>query len=165
MVQAGLPGAFVYTKNADGASQFFTAGVADLTTERRMTPDSRYRVGSTTKTFTAVVTLQLIAAGQLAFGHTVQQWLPELPIPNTDYLTIEHLLRMRSGLFDFVDDPSLLSLNANLKPYRLQDVVQLGIKHPPTFSPESRFAYWNTNYCVLEMIIERATGNLLQHEL
>lgn len=119
MVQTGLPGAFVYTEDADGRSQFFTAGVADLITGRRMTPDSRYRVGSTTKTFTAVITLQLIAAGQLAFEQTVQQWLPELPVPNAEHLTIEHLLRMRSGLFDFVDDPGLLSLDANLKPHRL----------------------------------------------
>ena len=165
MVQAGLPGAFVYTENADGISQFFTAGVADLTTGRRMTPDSRYRVGSTTKTFTAVITLQLIAADQLAFEQTVQQWLPELPAPNAANLTIEHLLRMRSGLFDFVDDPSLLSLDANLKSYRLQDVVQLGMNHPSQFLPGSRFEYCNTNYCVLEMIIERASGNSLQKEL
>ena len=65
LVQSGLPGVFVYIQDADGSSQFYTAGAADLTSKTIMTPESHYRVGSTTKTFTAVVTLQLIAEGKL----------------------------------------------------------------------------------------------------
>ena len=60
LVDAGLPGAFVYIEDANGRSQFYTAGFADLETRRRMTPESRYRIGSMTKTFTAVVLLQLV---------------------------------------------------------------------------------------------------------
>ncbi|MBA2679348.1 MAG: serine hydrolase [Ktedonobacteraceae bacterium] len=54
IVDAGLPGAFVYVEDANRTSQFYTAGFADLATRRRMEPSSRYRIGSTTKTFTAV---------------------------------------------------------------------------------------------------------------
>jgi hypothetical protein len=52
MVDAGLPGAFAFIEKINGASQFFTAGFGDLATLRRMMPESRYRIGSTTKTFT-----------------------------------------------------------------------------------------------------------------
>src|ERR1700738_5142526 len=106
MIDAGLPGAFVYIEDAHGTSQFYTAGFADLATRRRMTSESRYRVGSTTKTFTAVVLLQLVAQGKLALDDTLRTRLPDFCIPNAASLTIEHLLRLRSGLFDFEDDPS-----------------------------------------------------------
>jgi D-alanyl-D-alanine carboxypeptidase len=166
MVDAGLPGAFVYIEDANGTSQFYTAGVADLATRQRMTPESYYRVGSTTKTFTAVVLLQLVAQGKLALGDTLHTWLPDLRVPNAESLTIEHLLRMRSGLCDFEDDPSLLgSLEAHLMPWSLSDAVFLGIKHPTLFPPGAKFSYCNTNFCLLEMIIERLTGHSLAEEL
>jgi D-alanyl-D-alanine carboxypeptidase len=166
MVDAGLPGAFVYIEDADGASEFYTAGVADLVSRQRMTPQSWYRIGSTTKTFTAVVLLQLIAQGKLALSDTIRTWLPDLRVPNAESLTIEHLLRMRSGLFDFEDDPSLLgNLEAHLKPWSLSETVSMGIKHPALFPPGAKFSYCNTNFCLLEMVIERLTGHLLAEEL
>lgn len=166
MVDAGLPGAFAFIEETNGASQFFTAGFADLATLARMTPESRYRIGSTTKTFTAVVLLQLVAQGKLALHDTLRILLPDLPIPNAESLTIEHLLRMRSGLFDFEDDPELLgNLEAHLKPWSLSDAVSLGIKHPAIFPPGTKFSYCNTNFCILEMVIEHITGHTLSEEL
>src|SRR5829696_2013767 len=82
LVEAGLPGAFIYIEDADGTSEFHTAGYADLETRQVMTPTMHYRVGSTTKTFTAVVVLQLIAEGKLALEDSMQKLLPDLPIPN-----------------------------------------------------------------------------------
>src|SRR5262245_21758233 len=166
LVDAWLPGAFVYIEDPDGSSQFYTAGVADLATSRRMTPDSHFRIGSTTKTFTPVITLQLVAEGQLILRDTMQALLPELPIPNAGELTVEHLLRMRSGLFDFEDDPSLLgNLEAHLKPITLRHAVEMGIRQPAVFSPGEKFSYCNTNFCNLELVIERVTGNPLVTEL
>lgn len=165
LVRAGLPGVFVYIEEADGSSKFYTAGVADLTSGTIMTPESHYRVGSTTKTFTAVVTLQLIAEGKLSFSDTMKDRLPDVGIPNNEVLTVEHLLRMRSGLFDFEDDPSLLgNLDAHLKPCTLKHAIDLSIKHPPLFKPGLKYAYCNTNFCVLELIIERITGHSLTEE-
>jgi len=166
LVEAGLPGAFVYRVDTGGASQFYTAGVADLATQQSMTPDLHYRVGSTTKTFTAVVVLQLLAEGKLRLRDTLDKWLPDLPIPNATSLTIEHLLRMRSGLFDFEDDPSLLgNLDAHRQPYTLEQVLHLSIRHAARFLPGAKYEYCNTNFCVLELIIERITGHTLATEL
>jgi D-alanyl-D-alanine carboxypeptidase len=166
LVTTGLPGAFLYIEDPDGRAVFYTSGYADRTRKVRMTPRSRYRVGSTTKTFTAVVTLQLVRDGRLNLHDTVACLLPDLPVPNADCLTVEHLLRMRSGLFDFEDDPSLLgNLEAHLRPVRLAEAILLGIQHAATFRPGTKFEYCNTNFCLLEMIIERATGFSLAHEL
>ncbi len=166
LVAAGVPGAFFYRMNSDGTSDFYTAGFADLVTRQPMTSDLHYRVGSTTKTFTAVVLLQLVAEGKLQLQNSIQRWLPELPIPNASSLTIEHLLRMRSGLFDFEDDSTLLGkLDAHRRPYTLQQVLDMSIKHPAKFSPDDHFEYCNTNFCMLERVIERITSHTLADEL
>jgi D-alanyl-D-alanine carboxypeptidase len=166
VVDAGVPGAFAYLEAPDGTSQFYSAGWADLATQQQMTPDSSYRVGSTTKTFTAVVLLQLVAEGQLALHDMLQDRLPDLLVPNADTLTVEHLLRMRSGLFDFEDDPRLQGdLEAHLHPWSLADAISLGITHPALFVPGTQYAYCNTNFCLLELLIERTTGHALSEEL
>ena len=166
LVEAGVPGAFAYLEDRDGASRCFTAGWADVAMRQRMTPGSHYRVGSTTKTFTAVVLLQLVAEGKLALHDTLEERLPDLAIPNAHFLTVEHLLRMRSGLFDFEDDASLAgNLDAHLTPWSLADVIWLGIRQPAAFPPGARFSYCNTNFCLLELIIERLTGHSLGDEL
>jgi D-alanyl-D-alanine carboxypeptidase len=160
LVRAGLPGAFVFIEDADRSSQFLTAGWADLERETRMTPESHYRVGSTTKTFTAVVALQLVSEGRLGLDDTLGALVPDIGVPAADRMTIEHLLRMRSGLFDFEDDPSLLgNLDAHRVPISLERAVELGIRHPLLFEPGARFSYCNTNFCLLEMIIERESGH------
>ena len=166
MIDAGLPGAFLYIEDANGVSRFFTAGFADLLRRQRMTPDSHYRIGSNTKTFTAVVMLQLVAEGRLSLQDSLHTRLPELPIPNAEALTIEHLLRMRSGLFDFEDDPSLLgNLDAHLRPWSSRELVKLALHHAGLFQPGAQFAYCNTNFCILELVIERVTGRSLGEEL
>ena len=131
-----------------------------------MAPEDHYRVGSTTKTFTAVVVLQLVAEGRLALDDLVASRLPGRAVANGDVLTVEHLLRMRSGLFDFEDGPSLLGdLDAHLAPYSLGEVLDLGLRGPASFRPGERFAYCNTNFCVLEAVVEHVTGRSLGREL
>jgi D-alanyl-D-alanine carboxypeptidase len=56
-------------------------------------------------------------------------------------------------------------LEAHLKPWSLSDVVALGIQHPALFPPGTTFSYCNTNFCVLERVIERLTGHVLAEEL
>lgn len=159
LVRAGLPGAFTFIEDADGSSQFLTAGWADLDAQTPMTPESHYRVGSTTKTFTAVVALQLVSEGRFGLDDTLGELVPDIGVPAADRMTIEHLLRMRSGLFDFEDDPSLLgNLDAHRVPISLERAVELGIRHPLLFEPGARFSYCNTNFCLLELVIERVTG-------
>lgn len=89
LVEGGLPGVFVYLQD-DADETFLTSGAADLVTGARMTPDMHYRIGSTTKTFTAVVALQLIGEGRLALQDLVQEHLPDHAILNGDRLTVEH---------------------------------------------------------------------------
>jgi D-alanyl-D-alanine carboxypeptidase len=166
LVARGLPGAFVYLEEDGGESAFETAGVADLATGAPMTADSHYHICSTTKTFTAVVVLQLVGEGRLTPGDLVQAHLPDKLIPNGDRLTIEHLLRMRSGLFDFEDDPSLLGdVEAHMRPVLLETVIDFALRGLTSFQPGERFAYCNSNFVLLEAIVERLTDHSLGEEM
>jgi D-alanyl-D-alanine carboxypeptidase len=166
LVDGGLPGAFVYLEDDDGLWSFHTSGAADLDTGAPMSPDMHYRIGSTTKTYTAIVVLQLIGEGRLSLDDLVQDRLADLAIPNGDKLTVEHLLRMRSGLFDFEDDPSLLgNLEAHMHPIPLSRMIELALGGPTSFEPGERFEYCNSNFCLLEAIVERVTGRNLGAEL
>lgn len=165
MVEGGVPGAFVFVQDPDGSSVLRSAGAGNLADRRPIGELDHYRIGSTTKTFTAVVTLQLVSEGRLQLLDRVVDWLPEFAPTCDPTLTIEHLLRMRSGLFDFEDHPSLLgNLDAHLVPHPLDEILEFGFTGPRQFRPGQRSEYCNTNFCVLEAVIERATQRTLRQE-
>ena len=102
----------------------------------------------------------------MSLDDLVQQHVLDLTIPNADRLTIEHLLRMRSGLFDFEDDPSLLGdLDAHRQPVSLDHVIELALRGPTRFEPGERYEYCNSNFCLLEAVIQQVTGHSLGAEL
>ena len=76
-------------------------GTAD-TAGTPMSPDMHYRIGSVTKTFTADAVLRLVDQGLVALTDPIAMYVDD--IPNGDVVTIQDLLAMRSGLFDFADD-------------------------------------------------------------
>ncbi|MEU8774301.1 serine hydrolase domain-containing protein [Streptomyces sp. NPDC048606] len=163
----GVPG--ILTEIADeGGTWVATAGVADTTTGRERLPHDRFRIGSTTKTFTATVVLQLVAEGRLDLDDPVEALLPDL-VRGADRdargITVRQLLNHTSGLFDYVHDPVIVGrsmgepfLRHRFDVYRPEELVGLALAHPPHFAPGERFGYSNTNYFLAGMIIERVTG-------
>jgi D-alanyl-D-alanine carboxypeptidase len=83
------------------------SGVADLKTREPVPWNACYRIGSTTKTFVSVVALQLVGEGRLGLNDTVEQWPPGLVRGNGNdgsKITVRHLLRHNSGLYDYILD-------------------------------------------------------------
>lgn len=166
LVAAGVPGVVVLVRRGDE-----TVRVADGVLSRRtlepVRPTDRFRVGSLTKTYVATVVLQLVAEHRLGLQDTVERWLPGL-VPDGGKITVQELLRHRSGLYDYWGDRRLFA------PYRRGDfayhytprqLVELSNAHRPRFAPGARFAYTNTGYVVLGLIVEAVTGHPLGVEL
>ncbi|MFI9721931.1 serine hydrolase domain-containing protein [Streptomyces sp. NPDC052396] len=132
--------------------------------------DAQFRIASTSKTFTATVALQLVAEGRLSLDDTVQKWLPGLVSGQGNdgsKITVRDLLQQTSGLFDYVNDPSVIqAISQDFEKHRLdatpaEQWVALALRHPPLFTPDHRhprWAYSNTNYLLVGMIIEKAGG-------
>ncbi|MGP3977584.1 serine hydrolase domain-containing protein [Streptomyces sp. 8N114] len=130
--------------------------------------NARFRAASTTKTFTAVVLLQLADEGKLSLDDTVEKWLPGVVKGNGNdgsRITVRDLLRQTSGLYDYVDDPELTGVLEDFDKYRYDTApaasyVAVAMRHKPLFTPRPgnppRWAYSNTNYLLAGMIAEKA---------
>ncbi|ROO85666.1 D-alanyl-D-alanine carboxypeptidase [Actinocorallia herbida] len=158
-----VPGAVVLVRTPQGA---FTAATG--TTERgKSTPptaDTAFRIASNTKTLTSALVLLLAQDGALRLDDRVSAWVPETP--NGRNITIEQLLTMRSGLYNYTDAPALAkSLDAHPKrPRTPQEMLDLAFRHPPEFPPGTSYGYSNTNYVLLGLIAEKAGGRPLARQ-
>lgn len=158
LVAAGAPGAAVMVR-ARGDTRHAVRGFADLRTCRPMRPDLRFRAGSITKSFVAAVVLQLVDEGWLALSDTVERWVPGA-LPYADEVTLRQLLNHTSGVPDFVS--ILEDRHEDLTPHEL---VALVGDAPPRFARGTGWAYSNTGYVLLGLVVEALTGEPLEDEL
>lgn len=160
------PGLFALV--ADHGHEVFSGsvGVADLQTSRPIYSGDRFRVGSLTKTYVAALVLLLDAQGLLSTTGAVVDWLPEYRLD--PQLTIMHLLQLRSGIPDYV--AALLGDPPDPGIYRRyhapQDLIRLALSLGTPATPPGRdFHYSNTDYLLLGLVVERATGQRLDAQL
>ncbi|MFD6288442.1 serine hydrolase domain-containing protein [Streptomyces sp. NPDC060205] len=155
----GAPGAMARIDD-NGTVHKVAEGVADRTTGRALDNADRFRVGSVTKSFTAVVLLQLVDEGVLDLDTSVNTYLPGL-LPD-DGITVRHVLSHRSGLYDYTNDmfadtvPGFEAVRNKVFSY--QELVDLSLKQPLGNAPGAAYSYSNTNFVVGGMLIEKLTG-------
>ncbi|MFJ6610316.1 serine hydrolase domain-containing protein [Streptomyces sp. NPDC091289] len=162
------PGAFLLAR--EGAQvRSGAAGVADRSTGTPMRPDLKFRAGSLTKTFTATVVLQLVAEHRLRLDDTVDELLPDQVRADNALsgapITVRQLLNHTSGLNDYID--GLIPHFRGLDQYWPRDqLIAIGLDEPRYFpTPGTRFRYSNTNYLLLDLIVERVTDRDLRTNL
>lgn len=161
------PGAVVAVERAGYAPWIVAAGQANLATGAPMEPASRLRVASLTKPYVAVLALQLAQEGWLALDQTVAHWLPGL-VPGGERITVRQLLSHTSGLPEYMTGGFVGRVRrAPERVYTPEELVAEALARPRLFAPGApgRWAYSNTNYILLGLIIERVTGNSLEFEL
>jgi len=165
IVHDGVPGAIGLARH--GRQVTVTAsGLANVATQTPMAAGDRVRVGSVTKTFVATVVLQLVTEHVLSLGDTLNRWLPGL-VPGGGSITIKELLQHTSGIYSYTNDPGFLRalLADPTRVWRPTELVRIAVAHPPLFPPGTSFAYSNTDYVLLGMIIQAATGHPVGQEL
>ena len=126
-------GQLIYTKSV---------GYADQAQGLEATEKTKYRIGSITKSFTAVLIFKAHEQGLLDLEATIAQWFPE--VPNAPEITVSHLLNHRSGIFNFTNDPDYLTWNTEAKSE--EEMVALVVAGGSVFKPDSRAEYSNSNY-------------------
>jgi CubicO group peptidase (beta-lactamase class C family) len=139
----------------DGKLQYAnTIGYANLEEEIKSNEDTKYRIGSLSKTYTAAVIMKLVESGDLKLKTKLKKFIPE--IPNAKKITIEHLLRHTSGVFNFTNDQGYFSYNH--KPISRESLLGKIASHESQFKPGTAFEYSNSNYVLLTYIAEDVTG-------
>lgn len=123
--------------------------------DAQVTPDTRFRIGSMNKMFTAVATLQLVQSGKLSLEGTVGEYLPGYPNAEVAQVTIRQLLTHSGGTGDFFG-PEFDAQRLSLKTH--DDYVRLFGARAPTHPPGTAHRYSNYGFLLLGAIIERASG-------
>lgn len=133
-------------------------GLADLETGAAATPDTRYRLASISKQFTAAAVLLLVQDGKLGLDDPVKRWLPSLP-PACDAITIRQVLSHTSGLIDYEDVMPPGRYDDGERQMRDADVLQVLESQDRTyFAPGQGYRYSNSGYALLALIVEKASG-------
>jgi D-alanyl-D-alanine carboxypeptidase len=162
------PAALAAVQERGGRVRDYTAGVGDLRTGRPVPPDGYVRIGSNTKTFTAVVVLQLVGEGKIELDAPVETYLPGLLRGegiDGRHITVRQLLQHTSGLPNYTNvlaKGALPYRHTYFEPRRLLD---LALEQKADFPPGTKWEYSNTNYVVAGLIVERVTGRPLSEEI
>lgn len=128
-------------------------GFAALEGNKKIAPDinTKYRIGSISKMFTAVMIFQLIGEGKLHLSDKLATYFPQLP--NADKITIKNMLYHRSGLHDYTHDTNFPDwMN---KPKTHKELLQIIAGKGADFEPDAKADYCNSNYLLLSYIIEK----------
>jgi D-alanyl-D-alanine carboxypeptidase len=165
---ARIPGVVVVVRRPGGAGFTLTSGVADLQSRRPVRAPDRFRVASVTKPMVATVVLQLVDEGRLALDAPLAVYLPGL-VPGAADITVRQLLNHTTGLPDYTNDDAFLAQvfadpGRSWTPHELLAVAN-GMA--PAFAPGApgRWAYANTNYIVLGLLVEQVSRRTLAQEL
>ncbi|MFC9583066.1 serine hydrolase domain-containing protein [Streptomyces yangpuensis] len=158
----GAPAALASVRGRDGRTRTYTAGVGDLATGAKVPRDGQVRIGSNTKTFTAVVVLQLVGEGRIGLDDPVDTYLPGL-VRGEDIdgrrITVRQLLQHTSGL------PNYTKYDLEPRQYRPRDLLDIALRHKADFAPGAKWEYSNTNYVLAGLIVEKVTGHALAEEM
>jgi D-alanyl-D-alanine carboxypeptidase len=149
-------GARIAVSDRDGNVTEVTDGTTTVDPESAtVDPDTAWNIGSVTKTFVAVVVLQLAEEGRIDLDAGIDRYLPDLP--DADRITPRQLLQHTSGLGEYNDKPAVL--DDQQRPWTPAELIAVAEAGGRVGEPGGPHHYANTNYIVLGEIIEQVTGH------
>lgn len=155
LVRSGFNGGILVAKGGYVVYEKYH-GFYDLRKKDSLTPHSAFHLASVSKTFTAMAILKLIQDGKLSLNDSLQKFFPGFPYEG---VTVKLLLSHRSGLPNYLYFMEDLGWPRNVYCTN-EDVLQYLMKYKPagTGRPDTHFSYCNTNYSLLGLIVEKASG-------
>src|SRR4030095_5923072 len=128
-------------------------GYSQINPKKPLTVASRFRIASITKTFTAVMILQLVEEGKLKLTDTLDKFFPQ--VPNAKKITILQILSHRSGIPNVSRDQATWKPG---EPVTKDEMLALIVKGAPEFEPDTKSSYSNSGYFLLSLLLEKVTG-------
>ena len=168
---AQFPGATVGFVLPDGRAGSVSTGVADVETKRPLRPADRMLAGSIGKTFVAAVTLLLVQDGRLKLDEKIARWLDQEKwfgrLPNAPDITLRMLLNHSSGIRNHVEQKGFLDaiFKHSARDIRYEELLAYVLDKKPLFPAGRGYNYADTNYILIGLIVERATGRTLYDEI
>ncbi|MFJ7909100.1 serine hydrolase domain-containing protein [Kitasatospora sp. NPDC096204] len=165
---AGAPGAFAVIRDHGGIdrTRSVNVGLADLD-GTPMNSSWRFRVGSNSKMFTAVLVMQLVEEGRIDLDRPLREYLPEGTLPEGWTMTGRQVMEHRAGIFDHTNDlleqageetTSAFEARIRTTVYDPRELVAMSVKHGVQYTPGTRYSYSNTDFVLLGLAVEHLTG-------
>jgi D-alanyl-D-alanine carboxypeptidase len=164
-----VPGAILHVERAGKGNWAGAAGLGQLQPDQAMRPGDRFRAGSIVKLFVAARVLQLVESGRFTLDTTLPDVLPADVVdrfPTAPRITLRMLLGHRSGLADWSTAATdVAAARDPARVWKVSDSLDLAAAKKPLFAPGTRYAYSNSEYTLLGLVIEHATGRSWQQEV
>ncbi|MEV8325801.1 serine hydrolase domain-containing protein [Kitasatospora sp. NPDC127121] len=165
---AGAPGAFAVIRDHGDAesTRSLAVGKADLD-GTPMNSSWRFRVGSNSKMFNAVLVMQLAEQGLIDLDKPLRDYLPAGTLPDTWTMTGRQVMEHRAGIYDHTNDlleqageetTSAFEARIRTNVYAPRDLVAMSVKHGQQYTPGSRYSYSNTDFVLMGLAVEHLTG-------
>ncbi len=136
-------GEIIYTRSV---------GYIDVENKLKANENSKYRIGSISKTFTTVLVMKAVEEKKLELNQTIDKYFPA--IKNAEKITVANLLYHRSGIHSFTDDKEYLDWNT--QPKTEKEMLEIIVKGGSDFEPDSKSVYSNSNFVLLTFIVEKS---------
>jgi len=133
-------------------------GMANMEWDIENMTDTKHRLGSITKQFTAMLVLQLAAEGKLDLHASISEYLPDYPNGHDPQITTHHLLTHTSGIPNYTSFPGFFN-DQSRDPYTPDEFIKKFEDKKLDFTPGEKFKYSNSGYFLLGVIIEKVSGN------
>ena len=127
-------------------------GFSDIEEGIKASEITKYRIGSISKTFTAVLAFKAVEEGKMDLDESIYRYFPT--IKNADKITIAQLLSHRSGIHNFTSEEDYLTWNT--EPKTEKEMVDVIAKGGSDFEPATKAEYSNSNYVLLTYILEKS---------
>lgn len=132
-------------------------GLANMEWNIANAPDTKFRLGSITKQFTAMLVMQLVEQGKIKLDGKLSDYLPDYRRDVGEKVTIHQLLTHTSGIPNYTALPSFME-TVSRNPFAVDAFIKKYGSGDLEFEPGTKFNYDNTGYFLLGAIIEKVTG-------
>lgn len=152
----GFDGMLVYVDQAGQPPQHFASGWHNRESEIPARPMALFKIASIGKLYDAVAVTKLVNDGRLSLEKTVADYLPELSgrIENADKITLRLMIQHRSGIPNYTDAPDFWATPTAT----YEESLALILDKPANFAPDKDYEYCNTNYLLLNKIMDDVLG-------
>ncbi|NHE58580.1 serine hydrolase domain-containing protein [Cyclobacterium plantarum] len=152
----GFDGMIVYIDQGGKAPQQYAAGWHNRESETPTKADALFKIASISKLYDAVAVTKLVSEGRLSLDKTLAEYLPELEgkIQHADKITLRLMIQLRSGIPNFTDAPGFWASPTG----SYEESLALILGKPANFEPGKDYEYCNTNYLLINKIMDDVLG-------
>lgn len=155
-IDHGFDGMIVYIDQTGKPPQYYASGWHNRDSRILANPNALFKIASISKLYDAVAVAKLVSNGRLSLEKTLAAYLPELvgKIDKAEKITLRMMIQHRSGIPNFTDAPNFWASPTQ----SYEESLALILNKPANFEPGTDYEYCNTNYLLINKIMDNVLG-------